>query len=136
MKYCYAIRRFKPETGFKPSTFIYGAFAFAVKEFNDSRVRLHRMPTVTLENAVDFESNSTFNVDSDSLFGLIDKAKLDEREKMVLLSYFIHSVSCEELGKILRLSKQRVNKLINRGLNKIREYAGTRGLMCEDFVVT
>lgn len=121
------------------STYVYGAFRFAIKNYLETtknyRERYKLFPEVTPHGKDDVANKSFVDDTSDDelLFFLICRAKLTNKETKFLKLHYMKELSCSEIGEKNNISKEGARKVIVVAVQKIRNIAEQYEYKIENF---
>jgi RNA polymerase sigma factor (sigma-70 family) len=131
--YCLACETFDPEKGIKFSTYAFTAFKSGLWRYRQLRDRFHsRFITVDYcgkdeDGELNFDppSKSDFKnyVMSDKIDSFLGNVKLDAYERQVIHYRYKLGLTCAEVGKKLKLSRERIRQINQASLTKIKKYA-------------
>lgn len=141
LKFCLSALTYNKDTGFKFSTYVYGAFNFCLHKITKiekrNYLRNNYKDQEIIKNICDEQNekhNSSDNIiDNELLFNIVQSAHLTNREKSVLLTYFFDGKSERETGRILEISGVRVHQLIVSITKKLRMITNNKKLDYYDF---
>ena len=151
-RFCYAVLSYKPESGFKFSTYAYGGFNFGKKEIIKKVIRTKFIPQGQVKDKLDkwycedknnkkilwdsISKGETSVVNREKVRELIKNANLNSTEKMIIELYFLEGWTYLDLGNKMKLTKERIRQIIMQIIIKIREYTVKNGIEMKDFFET
>ena len=110
-------KAFKPELGFKFSTFAYLCIRHAIlkgKSYRDS----HQRPTYSLDDTITVADKKTINIDAEDLVQTIFQHMQNHRMKQVLRRNVMDGVVLKEVGVEMGICDERVRQLRKAGIKQ------------------
>jgi RNA polymerase sigma factor (sigma-70 family) len=141
-----AAESFDPSLGNKFSVYAISSIKSGLYRYMDLRNKLKRyVPT-------DFETTDTHNegysyqleylpeedfktIQWEDIEFLFDLTKMSSQEEQVIFYYYKQKYSYQETGEIMGLTKQRIKKICNNVIEKLRLAAKSNGVKYEDFLM-
>jgi len=137
LRFCTSAIKFDEEMGFKFSTYAYGGFYLCCRDIRTKYKLLYQKNNFLSQDDVwDFLNSTSVDVEDfeeEVLFDIINKAKLNEREMMILRGHYLEGRSMAKVGREIGLSRERISQILKGVLRKIRRVASIEKLSLVDF---
>jgi RNA polymerase sigma factor (sigma-70 family) len=138
LRYCSSAIKFDEGRGFKFSTYAYGGFNMCCENIkrrkSPSYHKNHFRPRHVVERIIDsVPADSEKHVEEDALCNVIKKAKLNEREMIILKGYYFDGLSMAKVGCIVGLSKERISQILKKIVGKLKRITKSEKLSLLDF---
>jgi len=110
-----------------------GHFRFSSMDMIDSNGESLNMEEILPDESIEPEEERIAKLDIANIASeMINRSKLDDREKFIVLSYFgigeKERITLSDIGKILHISHSRVGQLYERAIRKLKYQAAKTGL--------
>ena len=133
LKFCYSALKYESDRGFKFSTYAYGGFNYGLKSILDKKIEVYDVLDKSYEILENEENNC---IENKFLYDFINKAGLKDRNKEIIIDYYINKLSFYKIGEKYNLTKEATRLIVKKVLKKLKRYAERNKLEVDDFYGT
>jgi RNA polymerase sigma factor (sigma-70 family) len=140
--FCLSALKYDEELGYKFSTYAYGGFRFCSQRLCVEKKRFIKNNYVDdrtikflikkQETAINHEEQY---LDKNAILSLLDDTNFTSTEKLILITYFFENRTFSKIGDVFKLSRSRIQQILEIIKNKLRRSIVRKNLCLEDFYI-